>query len=165
MQNILSGTASATGENFFPALAKNLAKALDVPYVFVWEKINDPIPRLRSLAFWSTDRFVNNFEADLENTPCNTVLESQQLCYYPQDLQQYFPNNPLLEQLDAESYISAPLFDVDQNVIGNLSIVDVKPLQTDKWTQAIVSIFADRAATELQRKWAEEEKRRAYEQL
>ncbi|WP_040483482.1 GAF domain-containing hybrid sensor histidine kinase/response regulator [Lyngbya aestuarii] len=164
LQSILSGTASVTGEDFFPALVENLATALNVPYVFVCEKVNEPRQGLRSVAFWSGDHLSNNFEYNNE-TPCNIVIKTQQLCYYPKDLQQFFPNNSLLKQLNADSYMGVPLFDNDQKVIGNLSILDVNPLKTDKRTRAIMSVFAARAATELQRKWAEEDKRRAYEQL
>ncbi|EAW34283.1 GAF domain-containing hybrid sensor histidine kinase/response regulator [Lyngbya sp. PCC 8106] len=164
LQSILSGTASVTGEDFFPALVENLATALNVPYVFVCEKVNEPTQSLRSVAFWSGDHLTSNFECNNE-TPCNIVIKTQQFCYYPKDLQRFFPNNSLLRQLNAESYIGVPLLDANQKVIGNLSILDVNPLKTDKQTRAIMSVFAARAATELQRKWAEEEKRRAYEQL
>ncbi len=37
LQRIVAGTASVTGEAFFPALVQNLAKALDVRHVFVAE--------------------------------------------------------------------------------------------------------------------------------
>ncbi len=165
LQAIISATASVTGENFFPALVKNLASALDVPYVLAWEKLSDSTRELRSLAVWSIDHLADNFECDLDHAPCHQVMDSQQLCYYPRDLRQFFPDNPLLEQLQAESYMGVPLFDLNQKVIGNLCIVDTKPLLTDKYVRGIMSVFAERAATELQRKWAEEEKRRAYEQL
>ncbi|MEB3280457.1 MAG: GAF domain-containing protein [Lyngbya sp.] len=165
LQTIISGTASVTGQDFFPALVENLATALNVPYVFVCEKVDEPMPGLRSLAFWSKNYLANDFDCNFENTPFDIVIKTQQFCYYPKDLQGFFPNNPLLEQLNAKSYMGVPLFDADKKVIGNLCIVDVNPLKIDKPTQAIMSVFAERAAAELQRKWAEDEKRRAYEQL
>ncbi len=165
LRMIVSGTASVTGQDFFPALVQNLATALDVPYVVVSEKVSAPSQAGRSLAFWSEARLAENFEYDLEGTPCQLVLENQQLCYYPKDLQQLFPNDLWLKDLGAESYMGVPLLDANQAAIGNLCILDTKPFLTDNRAKAIMSVFAARAATELQRKWAEEEKRRTYEEL
>ena len=165
LRMIVSGTASVTGQDFFPALVQNLATALDVPYVVVSEKVSAPSQAGRSLAFWSVDRLAENIEYDLEGTPCQLVLENQQLCYYPKDLEQLFPNDLWLKDLGAESYMGVPLVDANQTAIGNLCILDTKPFLTDNRAKAIMSVFAARAATELQRKWAEEEKRRAYEEL
>lgn len=165
LRMIVSGTASVTGDDFFPALVQNLATALDVPYVLMSEEVPDSRQALRTLAFWSVDRLAENFEYELKDNPCNFVVENQQIYCYPKDLQKLFPNSQLLKDIAAESYLGVPLFDNNQGVIGNLCILDTKPLLTDNRAKAIMSVFAARAATELQRKWAEEEKRRTYEQL
>ena len=162
---IVSGTASVTGDDFFPALVQNLATALDVPYVLMSEKAPDSRPALRTLAFWSVDRLAENFKYELKDNPCNFVVEKQQIYCYPKDLQKLFPNSQLLKDIDAESYLGVPLLDANQVAIGNLCILDTKPFLTDTRAKAIMSVFAARAATEVQRKWAEEEKRRAYEEL
>ncbi len=166
LQTILTGTASMTGEAFFPALVQNLAIALKVPYVFVAEKIGEHGQEsLQTLAFWSSNQLVENIQFDLQDTPCYQVLSSQELCYYPENLQQLFPKASKLQQINAESYIGVPLLDNNHNPIGNLCIMDTKPLLTNNWAKAIMSVVAARAATELQRKWAEDEKRRAYQEL
>src|SRR5579883_474781 len=41
LQTIVAGTASVTGNDFFPALVQNLAIALDVAYVMVCETVDD----------------------------------------------------------------------------------------------------------------------------
>ncbi|MEQ8957462.1 MAG: histidine kinase, partial [Coleofasciculus sp. C2-GNP5-27] len=66
---------------------------------------------------------------------------------------------------DTKHCVEIPLLDGNQLVIGMLGICDVKPLCITNLDQAMMNVFAARAATELQRKWAEEEKRRAYEAL
>jgi two-component system, sensor histidine kinase and response regulator len=165
LQMIVAGTASVTGNDFFPALVKNLANALDVAHVLVFEAMGSTRQKLHSLAFWSGDRLVENVECEADGTPCGTVYEKKALCFYPSHLQQLFPKFALLGEMNAESYIGVPLLDNNQTVIGNLCIVDVKPLSPDDRTHALLSVFAARAAIELQRKWAEDEKRRAYEEL
>jgi two-component system, sensor histidine kinase and response regulator len=165
LQAIVAGTAFVTGEEFFSALVQKLAIALNVPYVLVSEKVNTQLPALRSLAVWSGDQLVENFEYELHGAACGQVISLGKLCAYPNGLQQQFPDADLLKQTSAEGYAGAPLFDVNQKVIGTFCIIDTKPLQIDDRTRTLLNVFAARAATELQRKWAEEEKRRAYEEL
>jgi two-component system, sensor histidine kinase and response regulator len=166
LQAIVAGTASVTGKDFFPVLVKNLALTLNVPFVLVAEKVDhDAAPSFRSLAVWSENQLVENFEYGSQGTACGQVANLGQLCTYPSNLQQQFPDAGLLERIGAESYAGAPLFNVDQKVIGTLCIIDTKPLQVNDHTKVLLNVFAARAATELQRKWAEDEKRRAYEEL
>ncbi len=54
-----------------------LAHALDVRYAFVAEFAGVKT-RVRTLAFWSGDRFIDNFEYDLAGTPCEAVLAGVQ---------------------------------------------------------------------------------------
>jgi two-component system, sensor histidine kinase and response regulator len=165
LQMILAGTASVTGHDFFPALVENLAKGLDVPYVIVFETIDDSLRKVKSINFWYQDHLGENFEYELINTPCQNVIQKNMLCAYSQGLREIFPHNSLLEKLGAESYIGVPLVDVNQKVIGNLCIVDVKPLEISDRTKTLLQVFAARASTELQRQWAQEEKLRAYQKL
>lgn len=165
LQMIVSGTSSVTGNDFFPALVQNIATALDVANVLVGETVDDSLQRLRTLALWSGGQLVRNIEYDLDNTPCQVALADKALCCYPDRLQQLFPDVLLLKEIGAESYVGVPLLDTNQQAIGHLCILDVKPFLLDDRTKALFSVFAARAATELQRKWAEDEKRRAYEEL
>ncbi|MDT9276843.1 MAG: response regulator [Limnospira sp. PMC 737.11] len=166
LRAIVMGTASVTGADFFPALAQNLARCLDIPYVLVTEIVSDQEPiKLRNLAFWSQDNFADHDEYELQNSPCRIVLDTQEVCFYPDNLQQIFPDNKYFQELNAHSYLGIPLMAQNQKAIGILSILDVKPLVQDELAHAVLSIFASRAATELQRKWAEEAKNKAYEDL
>lgn len=165
LQMIVAGTASVTGNDFFPVLAQNLATALDVAYVMVLETVGNSLQTLRSLAIWSIDHLAENIEYELVGTPCKIVVEEKLLRSYPKDLQPLFPDAPLLEGIAAESYVGVPLVDTNQNVIGNLCIIDVKPFLADDRTKTLLRVFAARASAELQRKWAEEDKRRAYQDL
>ncbi|WP_071190333.1 GAF domain-containing protein [Trichormus sp. NMC-1] len=165
LQMIVSGTASVTGEEFFPALVENLATAIDVAYAIVFETVDNSLQKLRSINVWNVDHIAENFEYELINTPCKNVVQKNMLCAYPSGLQEIFPGNALIERLNAESYLGVPLVDINQNVIGNLCIVDVKPFIANDRHKDLLKVFAARASAELQRKWAEEEKHQAYQEL
>ncbi|MBK1988250.1 GAF domain-containing protein [Sphaerospermopsis aphanizomenoides BCCUSP55] len=165
LQTIVSGTAAVTGNEFFPALVQNLATALGVSYAIVFERVDKSLQKVRSINVWSVDHWAENFEYELINTPCKTVVQEKMLCAFPDNLQESFPGNKLIEQLGAKSYVGVPLVDINQNVIGNLCIVDIKPFFASDRHKALLQVFAARASAELQRKWAETEKRQAYEDL
>lgn len=165
LQALVSGTASVTGQDFFPALVQNLAKALNVKYVIVSQKDHTQEQTLQSLGFWAGNGLGNNFNYEFTGRPCDFIAFHQEFACYPEKLREHFPNDPLLEGIGAESYLGVALLDSSQQPIGNLCILDVKPLEAEDQARAIMSVFAARAATELQRKWAEEEKRLAYEEL
>ena len=70
LRKIDEGTAATTGEEFFNSLVKSLAEALQTQYAFVSKFVEGTLPRVRTLAFWKGDGFLDNFEYDLPHTPC-----------------------------------------------------------------------------------------------
>ncbi len=165
LHQLVSGTATVFGDEFFSALVRNIADVLGVTYVMVSEAIGTPPEALRTLGFWANDHLAENCTYSVENTPCQLILEHQTSQHFAERLQSQFPGNTLLAEMGAESYLGVPLLDMEQRVIGTLCIIDTKPLAEDENTQAIMSIFAARAGAELQRQWAEAEKSRTYEEL
>jgi hypothetical protein len=68
LRAIVEGTATATGTDFFYALVRELAQALNVCYAFVCELL--PCKRrVRTLAFWFNGQFKDNFEFDSGRQP------------------------------------------------------------------------------------------------
>ena len=104
----MDGTALATGVEFFPALVRNLAAALNVPYAFVAECTSKKKDRVRTLAFWNRDRLIDNNEYDLVGTPCQVAIAGG-ISYHPERVQERFPDDHDLVELGAESYLGVPL--------------------------------------------------------
>ncbi|MBD2460168.1 GAF domain-containing protein [Oscillatoria sp. FACHB-1407] len=166
LQTIVAGTASVTGQDFFPVLVQSLATALNVSYAIITERISDSSPQaFRTLAFWSVDHLADNFEYEIAGTACEQVIEAKALFNCPDQLQQRFSDALLFQAINAQSYVGVPLLDSHQAVIGTLCILDIKPFESNTRTKTLMNVFASRAATELQRKWAEDEKHQTYEQL
>jgi two-component system sensor histidine kinase/response regulator len=152
---IFEGTASKTGEEFFRACVRSLAEVLGVRYTFVAEWANTVKTSSRTLAFWQGETWRENFEYDLAEYPCENVLAGK-TCYYPEGVQALFPKSLELVELAAQSYLGTPLIDPCGNVIGNLVVLDTKPMADDPDRELILRIFAARAGAELKRKQAEE---------
>ncbi len=164
LQALVAGTASVTGEEFFPALVRHLANALGVDYALVAEKINQNSDTVVSLAFWEIDKLGKNFEYNLANTPCELVYQNEVRCF-THNLQKLFPQNQSAISLNLESYLGTPILDISGNVIGHLCVFDTKPILQPEHAQAILKIFAARATAELQRQHVESALRQSERQF
>ncbi len=165
LQNLVLGTSSLSSEEFFPALAQHLAQALNVRYITVTEMLREEPGYSRLLAFWAGDTWGDNFDYNRSGTPCEQVKHQKKMCYYPQNVQEHFPDYPGLVTLGAVCYLGVPLLDTNGGVIGTLCVLDDKPLKQEELAKSILTLFAGRAAAELQRKWAEQELSRTHEEL
>ncbi len=153
-RSIVVGTASATGNDFFPSLVRHLAVALRVRYAFITDC--DDQKHAKALAFWNGDHFGEKFEFDIADTPCMKVLNGE-TCHYKEGLQSLFPLDTGLADWGAESYLGVPMLDREGRVIGHIAILDDKPMDRDPRAIDLVKIFAGRAAAELKRQRAEYE--------
>jgi formate hydrogenlyase transcriptional activator len=153
---VTDGTALATGAEFFPALVRNLAAALSVPYAFVAECTDRTKTRVRTLAFWNRDRLSDDVEYNLGGTPCEVVIGGG-VAYHPAQLQTRFPQDTDLVALGAESYLGVPITGTSGEILGHLAILDVRPMQEDAVRSLLLQTFASRAGMELERLRASEE--------
>ena len=165
LQSIVAGTASATGKEFFPALVKHLAIALDAPCVMVTEISAGQPTEITTLAVWANETLVENVTISLSGNACESVSQEGQPCHYLDALQKRFSSSAILEDLQAESYFGVPLVSGAGQVIGHLCLLYSQPLVVDENKHALVNVFAARAAAELERQWAEQTRHYAYEAL
>ena len=151
LRKIDEGTAAVTGSAFFPSLVKSLAEALQARYGFVSRFVEGTRMRVRTLAFWKGDGFLDNFEYDLPHTPCERVL-SGEVCLFPEKVQDLFPQHREdLAKLGVESYLAIPVFDRSGTVMGHLAVMDTKPMRDDPRILSVFKIFGVRAGAELER--------------
>ena len=152
---IVEGIASQVGEAFFRACVRYLAQVLQIQYAFIAEFICEDSSRARFLAFWAGDDFAPNFEYELKGTPCGAVYE-EGMQIHPRGIQQKFPNDQDLVDLNAESYLGIAIFDAQGNVIGHIAGLHTKPLEDNYEEQeSILKIFAARSAAEIERQLTE----------
>ena len=162
LAQIASRTAYVTGNEFLKTLVRELAVALEVPYVFVSECLPGQPNRVRTVAFWKRNRLAENFEYELEGTPCEAVLNGA-VCYYPTGVQARFPDDPDLVALNAQSYLGIPLCSSSHEIIGHLALLHDRPTWEQERLISTLQIFAARAAAELERKLAEAAHRESEE--
>ena len=151
--HVAEGTSVSVREDFFRSLVRHFAAALQVRYAFITECADFPTTRVRTLAFWSGNEFADNVEYDLAGTPCEHVIHEGRIEYCPRHVAVDYPAE---KALGAESYLGIPIQDVAGRVIGHLAFLHDEAMTDDVLVPAVFKIFTAQAATELQRKWAED---------
>jgi PAS domain S-box-containing protein len=155
MRLILQGTSAVSGEAFSKSLVRQLACALKVRHAMVGELIGENKDKLRTLAFWSDEKFLDSFDYEIAGTPCEKVLEGKSLLCQ-KDVQKMFPEDEHLSAMGIESYFGMPLFDNSGQQMGILNVCHDKPVDDSFNGQMILSMFAARAEMEIQRQKAED---------
>jgi PAS domain S-box-containing protein len=150
LKQIVELTSTHTGKDFFRMLVKSLAETLELHGVWVTE-YDARENYLRSLAFWLKDEYVPKYDYCVVDTPCEPVINSNDIFHVPDRVIQLFPKDPDLPPLSAVSYIGLALKDSNGKVLGHLAALDNKPMEELPEFFAIFKFFALRAEAELRR--------------
>ncbi|MEL6814642.1 MAG: ATP-binding protein [Cyanobacteria bacterium J06598_3] len=148
---IVRDTAGSTGQSFFEGLVRSLAIALDVRHCLLTDLLENG--QLRTLAFWRDGEIAPSITYDPAPGPCGVVL-SKDMYYCERGVQEVFPHQPALPLLEAESYVGVSLRSHQGKILGNLAVLDSRPILERKLHEGLLKLFASRASAELERQKA-----------
>jgi signal transduction histidine kinase len=156
LRAIVEGTAGKTGADFYQACTKYLAEIFEVRYTFLTRLLDQSFTKSEMVSLWTGGELIEPYEMELAGTPCLLTYQNS-WGIFPSDLQVHFPTATALASLGGESYISVVIRDFEGTIIGNLGVIDTKPLPEDTSTlQFILQLFANRVSTEMKRQSDEE---------
>ncbi|WP_173193418.1 EAL domain-containing protein [Paenibacillus alginolyticus] len=144
--DISQGIESEVTESFFVHLVQYLARVLKCSYAFIAEVDH---PCVKTIAMYKKGEMIEQFEYNLEHTPCKNVVNEKRLCCYQEYVQQLFPLDSDLTKYDIQSYLGIPLLHVNGTVIGILVVMNDQPLHDRSLAETILKIFSVRASAEL----------------
>jgi PAS domain S-box-containing protein len=137
------------GESFFPSLTQYLAQALSIDFVCINLLDGDGL-HARPLTVYHNGEFSDNLCYALQDTPCAHVV-GKDVCSFPADVCRSFPENEVLKELRAESYVGVTLRGSSGQPIGLIAVIGCRPLTNQAQTEAVLKLVAVRAAGELER--------------
>jgi PAS domain S-box-containing protein len=144
---VAEGTSGAYGDDFFRAMVRHFARALEVDRAFITECADDPVTRVRTLAVWSARAgHTDNFEYALAGTPCAEVVREGRACFHRQGVSTLFPR-----EAGYESFLGLPIIASDGRMLGHLAFFDTRPRGDDMLVDSIFRIFLARAGAEIER--------------
>lgn len=160
LREIAERVSALTGADFFEFLVSELAELMGVKIAMVGRVIPGSPSRVQSVSVHVVGGASEPITYDLPGSPCENVV-GREACVYPSGVQQIFPDDQLLVEMNADGYAGAPLFDSQGAALGVIAVIDTKPIERVERCLATLRIFAARAAAELERKQAEDELRRS----
>lgn len=147
---------AVVGETFFAALARYLTEKLAVDYVHIAELIDPKAEIVQSVALCYRGEMMENIQYPLRHTPCENIV-GKKLASYPERVQERFPDDKDLADLQVESYVGMPLWGSQGNPIGLIAVMHKTPLVNIPLIESILQIVAVRAAHEMERAQAEKQ--------
>ena len=135
----------------FTDLVTYLSSKLDADYLMI-AAVDDPLSPVtaNTLFVYSNGEYLDNFQYDLKNTPCENVVDSGS-CVYPENVQNQFPDDALLADMDIISYGGAPLHDKEGKVNGVLAALYKGAIRYPESVKDTLDTFSHWASAELNR--------------
>ncbi|MBE0424430.1 MAG: PAS domain S-box protein [Lutibacter sp.] len=111
---------------FLKSTAVFLAELFGIDFVLI-DKYSIKSPNIaETVVLFGNECFIKNISYNLENTPCDTII-NKKLCSYPANVKHIFPKDDFLRQNNIESYIGKPLWNSKKEPIGLVALMDTKP--------------------------------------
>ncbi|TYQ27406.1 PAS domain S-box protein [Pseudanabaena sp. UWO311] len=147
LQSLLEGTASVTGQEFFPELVKHIAIALDVSHVFITKLSGE---NLETVAWYADKQIQPNLTYPIAYTPCGSAFQNG-IYSCSSGVKQLFPLDEDLVKMDADNYMGMALQNSDGKKVGVICVLNHEPLDNPKRAELLLRIFGARASAELER--------------
>lgn len=162
MDRIATAISAETGQQFFRTLTECLHDVLNVDLVFVAELTGEG--RARTVAICEEGVIGQNRDYDLRQTACEDVAAGRPVRYAREILKQY-PQDRMLAEMNAVSFIGAPLVDSSGVTRGLVVAVGKSALVDTEVAKAAFQIVAIRASNELERRASRQALQQANDEL
>jgi len=136
-----------TGQDFFNLIVERLAEFFQVETCLISLR-GEKDSIVSTLAMYSHGHLLDNIEYSLKGTPCEEAFEKR-FTIYPKDVYKSFPDDDFL--CSAQSYLGHCIRNVEDSSLGLLILVSSKPYQLCSNTEAVLRLFSQRIASELER--------------
>jgi PAS domain S-box-containing protein len=153
LRQISIGVSTTTGEEFLRSLLKQLSKSLSNNFAFLVElaKVPSGMPRAGTLTVAEQGSIRSVCPYDLAHSACAEVLANGTRTHLAQ-VRTLFPEDVLLLDLSAESFVAVPLTDHRGEPVGLIGVLDRHALTDTQIIESTLRIFAARAGAEIERK-------------
>ena len=146
---LLQITSLRPDGDFFELLASYLADTLKMDFVCIDRLEGDGLTA-RTVAVWSDGHFEDNVTYALKDTPCGDVV-GKRVCCFPASVCQLFPNDQVLQDLKAESYVGVTLWSHTHEPIGLIAVISRRPLPDRQLVENVMNLVGICAAGEMGR--------------
>ncbi|MFT6855196.1 MAG: PAS domain S-box-containing protein [Cyclobacteriaceae bacterium] len=139
-----------SGTRYLETLSEFLSSLLEVDYVIInkYRKENPGVAE--TIAIYTPNGLAANIVYNLVGTPCHNVIGAK-LCSYAANLQQLFPKDEFVIQMNAESYVGIPLWDGNRAPIGHIAVMHKEKFTGIKTIELVLKSISAIAGREIER--------------
>jgi PAS domain S-box-containing protein len=160
LRTAASAVSTDGGDAIFRDLTVAIARILDVDVAFIAVFVDERRDRMRTLAAVLDGKLLRNFEYDLAGTPCVQVV-GRTFRLVERGVRGEFPPGTIFGAKGMDSYAAYPLSDSAGLPLGLITTMSRRPMVDDGLAEALLRIFATRAAAEIERVRTEQALRRS----
>jgi two-component system, chemotaxis family, CheB/CheR fusion protein len=139
------------GQDFLDALVSFVGDTLGVEYVFCGRMTSgQSITSIETVSLYVSGKIADNITYALAASPCEQVV-GRKVCCYPSQVCDLFPEDVLLQEMNAVGYVGIPLYASTGLPLGILVAIDTKPFTDSVPVQDILRIVSVSTAAEMER--------------
>jgi len=153
---LAEGEGISESVNIFQLMVKGLAVAQKCRFALIAQLNRSDLSVAHTVSVWANGAFADNISYSLAGSPCENVIQDS-IGFYPKNIQALFPDDYLLVEINAESYLGVPLKNSKNEVLGLVVLIDDKPMVKKPFTMTLLNSLATRAGIELERMNSDEE--------
>lgn len=150
LENILKIDSSARGIDYLEKLCKNIYSYFDIEYIIIGQAVKPENEITETLVALVNGEIIDNFTYELQNSPCENVCKTQDVCLYDNNVSSDFSKHSLITDLNIEAYVGSPLM-LNDNVIGLLVFLESKKIEYPAYINSMIRILSARIAVEIER--------------
>jgi hypothetical protein len=152
ISDILDIDQNIEGKLYLEQFIKNIAITLNIKYVLLGHLIGNDLNEIQTEVVWAADKIIDNFSYNLKDTPCEVVLSGKRVCIHDSNVCIDFPDDKLLQDMNIESYVGAPVVSKNKSGISSiLVLLDDKPMKDKEFFSVITEFLALRASAEIEK--------------
>ena len=142
--------SAARRDRVFKDLAQSLCELLEADGALIGVHDRAAVgDRVKGLALYLDGRWVEDFEYQVNGTPCANVL-GKEFCYFETGVTGRCTDNAFA-RLGIEGYAGIPLLNADGQSLGLIAVMSHGPLKARGRVEALLRIFSDRVVMEIER--------------
>ncbi|MCW7482230.1 ATP-binding protein [Leptospira kanakyensis] len=149
LSDIIEAVSNTYGNEFLNRLTLKLASTIKADYTFI-AIFNKEKYESQTISLVAKGAIAENMSYSLTDTPCADVIDDS-VCYYPSEVQKYFPDDQLLVEMKIEGYIGTPLINSKKEVMGLIVGLYETEIENKDDILTLFQIFSGRIAAELER--------------
>ncbi|SDW10995.1 PAS domain S-box-containing protein [Lutibacter oricola] len=128
-------------QEFLEGVCEFLTNLLNVEYVFINKYSKESPQEVTSIINFFKGKLQPNITYKLQDSPCDDII-NKKFCSYPNNVQERFPLDKGLVEMNVESYAGIPLWSSKKEPIGLITIMGSKPLINIGKLESILKIIA-----------------------